>query len=113
MTTYESQGAPNIKKYFGMCEEGYGYVHYVNGEEEAEFTEAINYTKFDRLTLLKPFKGSGYNVTVKAGEKRTIVLRQNDPLGFGLQSQIMTSAVKLGSKQMEKMCKEGPGAKTA
>jgi hypothetical protein len=67
-----------------MCEEGYGYVHYVNNDAEAEFTETINYTKFDRLTLMKPFKGSGYSVTVKAGERRTVVIRQNDPLGFGL-----------------------------
>jgi hypothetical protein len=40
-----------------MTEEGYGYVQYRNDEEEAEFTEVVNYTMFDRLSLLKPFKG--------------------------------------------------------
>ncbi len=57
MTSYENQGAPLVKKYFAMAEEGYGYVHIVNDEEEAEFTEVVNYTKFDKLTMLKPFKG--------------------------------------------------------
>ena len=58
-----------------MCEEGYGYVHIVNNEEQAEYTETVNYTKFDRLSLLKPFKGTSYSVTLKPGEKRTIVIR--------------------------------------
>lgn len=75
-----------------MTEEGYGFVHIRNEESEAEFTEVVNYTKFDRLSLLKPFKGQGYSVTVKPGEKVTIVIRQNDPLGFGLQSSIMQSS---------------------
>lgn len=57
VTTYETQGAPKVKKYFAMTEEGYGYVHITNDEVEAEFTEEVNYTKFDRLSLLKPFKG--------------------------------------------------------
>jgi hypothetical protein len=75
VTTYADQGAPNLTKYFGMTEEGYGYVHITNNEVEAEFTEVVNYTKFDRLSLLKPFKGAGYSVVVKPGEKRTIVIR--------------------------------------
>jgi hypothetical protein len=75
VTTFEAQGAPEIKKYFAMTEEGYGYVHLVNGEAEATYTEQVNYTKFDKLQLLKPFKGSGYSVTLKPNEKRTIVLR--------------------------------------
>lgn len=60
VTTFEGQGAPKVKKYFGMTEEGYGYVHITNDETEAEFTEHVNYTKFERLSLLKPYKGQGY-----------------------------------------------------
>ena len=64
-----------MKKYFCMTEEGYGYVHIVNNEKEAEFTEVVNYTKFDRLSLMKPYKGDGYSIVVKPGEKWTIVIR--------------------------------------
>ena len=109
---YEDQGAPLVKKYTGFTEEGYGYVHITNDEPEAEFTEVINYPKFDRLSLLKPQKGQGYNVTVKPGQKKTIVIRQNDPTGYSLSSVIMQSSFKLGAKQMEKLCKSGAGQKT-
>lgn len=51
LTVFEEQGAPEIKKYFAITEEGYGYVHIVNNEKEARYTESINYTKFDRLEL--------------------------------------------------------------
>lgn len=56
-----------MKKQFGMTEEGYGYVHYRNDDEEAELTEVVNYTKFDQLSLLMPYKGQSYQVTVKPG----------------------------------------------
>lgn len=75
-----------MKKQFGMTEEGYGYVHYRNDEEEAELTEVVNYTKFDHLSLLKPYKGQSYSVTVKPGQRATIVIRQNDPYGFSITS---------------------------
>ncbi len=96
-----------------MTEEGYGYVQYRNDEEEAEFTEVVNYTMFDRLSLLKPFKGQSYSVTVKPGERKTIVIRQNDPCGFSLKCSIMQSSFKLGSKQLEALCKTGKGHRTA
>ena len=50
-TNFESQGAPDITKYFAMTEEGYGYVHIVNNEAEAVYKENINYTKFEKLQL--------------------------------------------------------------
>ena len=34
-----------------MTEEGYGYVHVVNDDDEAIYRENINYTKFDKLQL--------------------------------------------------------------
>ena len=67
-TTFEDQGAPDITKYFAMTEEGYGYVHIVNNEQEARFKEKIEYSKFEKLSLLKPFKGDSYEVDVGPGE---------------------------------------------
>ena len=58
-----------------MTEEGYGYVHIVNDEEEARFKEKIEYTKFDKLSLLKPYKGDSYEVEVGPKESKTIVIR--------------------------------------
>ena len=87
LTTFDDQGASEIKKYFAMTEEGYGYVHIVNNEAEARFKERIEYTKFDRLSLLKPFKGDSYEVDVGPGESKTIVIRQNDPTGFSMASR--------------------------
>ena len=58
-----------------MTEEGYGYVHIVNNDDEAVYKESINYTKFEKLQLQKSFKGTSYEVEVKPGEKKTVVLR--------------------------------------
>ena len=74
-TNFESQGASDITKYFAMTEEGYGYVHIVNNETEAVYKESINYTKFEKLELQKPFKGTSYEIEVKPGEKKTVVIR--------------------------------------
>ena len=74
-TTFDDQGAPDIVKYFAMTEEGYGYVHIVNNEAEARFKEKIEYSKFDKLRLLKPFKGDSYEVDVGPGEQKTIVIK--------------------------------------
>ena len=101
VTTFESQGSPDIKKYFAMTEEGYGYVHVVNDDPEAVYKESINYTKFEKLELQKPFRGTSYEIEVKPGERKTVVIRQNDPTGFGMASQIMMSAVIHGPKKME------------
>ena len=75
VTDFESQGAPDIKKYFAMTEEGYGYVHIANDDAEAVYKESINYTKFEKLQLEKPFKGTSYEIEVKPGERRTVVIR--------------------------------------
>ena len=104
VTTFESQGSPDIKKYFAMTEEGYGYVHVVNDDPEAVYKESINYTKFEKLELQKPFRGTSYEIEVKPGERKTVVIRQNDPTGFGMASQIMMSAVIHGPKKMEQLC---------
>lgn len=86
VTNFAEQGAPGITKYFAMTEEGYGYVHIVNNEQEAKYRENINYTKFDKLELQKPFKGTSYDIEVLPGQKKTVVFRQMDPTGFAMAS---------------------------
>lgn len=89
-----------------MTEEGYGYVHIVNDEAEAKYRENINYTKFDKLQLQKPQKGTSYDIEVLPGTKKTIVFRQMDPTGFSMASQIMMSAVEHGAEKLKTLCKE-------
>ena len=58
-----------------MTEEGYGYVHIKNDDPEAVYKESINYTKFEKLELQKPFRGTSYEIEVKPGERKTVVIR--------------------------------------
>ena len=58
-----------------MTEEGYGYVHVKNDEAEAKYREMINYTKFDKPSPLKPFKGTSYEIEVAPKSSRTVVIR--------------------------------------
>jgi len=89
-----------------MTEEGYGYVHIVNKETEAKYRENINYTKFEKLELQKPCKGTSYDIEVGPGQKKTIVIRQMDPTGFAMASQIMMSAVLHGPDALKNLCKQ-------
>jgi hypothetical protein len=43
---------------------------------------------------------------VKGGERKTIVIRQMDPTGFSMASQIMMSAVMHGPEKLKQLCKE-------
>ena len=104
-TNFAEQGAPDITKYFAMTEEGYGYVHIVNGDTEARYRENINYTKFEKLQMMKPQKGTSYDIEVLPGQKKTIVFRQMDPTGFAMASQIMMSAVLHGTEKLKELCK--------
>ena len=54
---FASKGAPDIRKYKAMCEEGYGFVYIVNKEKDASFKEKVQYNKFDGLTMCKPQQG--------------------------------------------------------
>ena len=60
---FTSQGAPDLKRYFGMCPNGYGFI-YIDNKDECAYQEAVNFTKFEDLQLMKPYKGNTYDVTV-------------------------------------------------
>jgi hypothetical protein len=82
--TFESDGAPECYKYSQMCAEGYGYTFFENKTEDATIKEIVTYTKFEGLELIKPYKGSGYEVQVKPGDQKIILLRQTVPYGYSL-----------------------------
>jgi hypothetical protein len=73
-----------------MSENGYGFV-FIDNQEESAYKEVVNYTKFEELQLMKPFKGNSYDVEVAGGSSKLIVIRQMDPLGFSIAYQTTTS----------------------
>ena len=75
ITTMEKDGCPDIKKYSMILEEGYGFVHVVNDNASSSYKETVNFVKFDGLEIMKPYKGSSYDLLVKPGERKTIVIR--------------------------------------
>lgn len=93
VVNFEKEGAPNIKKYTCIAEEGYGFVHIVNDEKTCSYKENVNYTKFDGLELMKPFKGTAYDVMIKPGEKKTVMIRQNKATGFSMSSSMQNGVI--------------------
>lgn len=51
---FAAKGAPEIKKYKGFGEEGYGFVHVTNQSKDATFKEKVNYNTFQGLEMVKP-----------------------------------------------------------
>lgn len=51
---FSDKGAPEIKKYSGFGEEGYGFIHVTNQSKEATFTEKVNYKTFKGLQMIAP-----------------------------------------------------------
>ena len=52
--SFEDKDAPEIKKYKGFSEEGYGFIYLVNNEKDASFKEKVQYNNFTGLTMCKP-----------------------------------------------------------
>lgn len=59
---------------------------------------------------MKPFKGTGYDVMVKPGEKKTVMIRQDKPTGFSMSSS-MQNGVVYGKEKLIELCKS-KGKKT-
>lgn len=57
---FASEGAPNCYKYSDMGNDGYGYVYFENRSTDASIKETVNYTRFENLELVRPFKGIAY-----------------------------------------------------
>lgn len=93
VVSMEKDGCPDIKKYTMMLEEGYGFVHVVNNDTSSSYKESVNYLKFEGLELMKPYKGSSYDLMVKPGESKTVVIRQVEPSGYSMSSQAQAGVI--------------------
>lgn len=86
---FKDRGAEEIKKYKCFQEEGYGFIHVVNGSKTATFKEKVNYTNFKGLKMCKPQQGQGYDITVEPGKQKTVLI-WCDPEGYAMSSSSST-----------------------
>jgi len=79
MTTYERSRQPDIKRCFclGETKSGYGCMYYQNDSEFCTLKEEVTFTKFQGLTLMPPYAGNSYKVTVPPRSRKAIVLKRD------------------------------------
>lgn len=46
-------------------------------ESECGYKEDVSYPKFEGLTLMEPYSGKSYSISVPAGETKVILIRQS------------------------------------
>jgi hypothetical protein len=63
-----------LAKYHEMLQEGYGYFFIVNNSKKT-LTEKCYFKSFKALSLLPPFEGAKYEVTLQPGEFEIVVIR--------------------------------------
>jgi hypothetical protein len=64
-----------IVKYKHTTDFGYMFIAIKNGAEASGYKETVTYPSFEGLTLMEPESGAGYDVLVKAGETKIILLK--------------------------------------
>lgn len=100
------QGSREIKRYFGQTEEGYLFCHVENRDKEASYSEAIAFVAFDALEMVKPHKGSGFDINVAPNSHKTVLIKQLDPYGFSLSSKTLKRTVELGDRRLMQLTRE-------
>ena len=90
---YQSDGAPECAKYSGMTKEGYGYTYFQNNSEDATVKEAVNYTMFDGLELVPPFKGTSYEVLVPPKSSDIVLMKQTSITGINLSFSYVSNII--------------------
>jgi len=103
--SYGSDGAPECSKYSGMMKEGYGYTYFRNDSDDATIKEAVNYTMFDGLELVSPFKGTSYEVLVPPKSSAIVLMKQTSTTGINL-SFSYTSIIIFTTEAMKKRIKQ-------
>ena len=49
--------------------------HFVNESKSATLKEALRYNNFKDVIMMKPAKGAGYDVNIKPGESKTVLMK--------------------------------------
>jgi calpain-15 len=72
-----------LVKYHEMLPEGYGYFFVTNNSKKT-LTEKCYFKSFKALTLLPPFEGAKYEITLQPGDFEIIILRASSTEKFSL-----------------------------
>jgi len=108
MTKFEQEGAPECVKYScdnNFTPEGFSYIYFVNKEEDVTLVEDVKYTKFSGLKLLPPYSGSSYQIEIKPGEEKIILIKRVDTKDFSLAYSSNTN-FKFGKKSLVNLAKQ-------
>lgn len=85
---------------------GYLLTMIHNGDASSTYQLSMNYPKFEGMELLSPESGDGYQVSVKAGETRTILIKQ-DCKGYSYASSFSSQVLMSYDNLIEKCLEEG------
>lgn len=77
-----------------------------NSDDSSTYQLSMNYPKFEGLTLLTPESGNGYQVSVKAGDSRIILIKQ-DCQGFSYSSSYSSQVLMSDDSLISKCLEEG------
>jgi len=79
MTSYERSNQPKILRCLSLSDTkmGYGCMYYENNSEFCTLQEKVEFTKFKGMSLMPPFSGNGYEVTVPPHSTKVVVLRRD------------------------------------
>ena len=70
---------------------------------EATFKEKCNYNTFTGLTLMKPQFGQSYEIEVKPGQSKMVLLRCS-PEGYSVSMSLLTTVVH-GGKALKELAR--------
>ena len=90
----EHKNAPSIVKLTTKkaTESGYLWTLVKNGEKDKRYKQVVNYTKFEGLTLLKPFEGNKYELSCEAGQANCVIIKCNTN-GYAFQEEISEQVI--------------------
>jgi len=74
LESYADLGQPNCFRAVELTDEGYGYIYYQNKSNKT-LNETINFNVLEGLKLVKPFRGRQYQIQVKPGEEKIVLLK--------------------------------------
>ena len=101
---FVADGAPECAKYSNTSSEGYTYIYIENNEDDTTLIENVNYTKFEGLKLLPPFKGTSYKLRVGPKQSQIVLIKQYELIGYNLIFSYYSN-FQFGQKSLLKLTK--------
>ena len=92
----------NIIKHTLSTDFGYSVIFIKNGSESSAYKETVTYNKFDGQTMMPPESGTQYDVLVKAGTTKIILIKLSCR-GYS-SSYSYSSSVQMGDDNLIAKC---------